>query len=95
MARFCFLGAVSGLDVQFQNVGMEGGNVRDLMDSLKLCKKLIFRVPRQAGRNQVFSVMRNPRRQASRACSAHNTPATRSHGARHARSCGTTRSASA
>ena len=54
MARFCFLRVVSGLDVQFQNVGMEGGNVQDLMDSLKLCKKLIFRVPRQAGRNQVF-----------------------------------------
>ena len=50
----CFPEAVSGPDVQSQNTGMEEGNVRDQMDSLKLCRKLIIRVLGQAGRNQVF-----------------------------------------
>ena len=52
----CFPGAVSGPDVQSQNTGMKGGNVRDQMDSPKLCRKLIFQVLGKVGRNQVFWV---------------------------------------
>ena len=36
MAWFWFPGAVSGSDVQSQDFGIEGGNVRDRMDSPKL-----------------------------------------------------------
>ena len=65
MAWFCFPGAVSGLDVQSQNFGMEGGNVRDRMDSPKLCRKLRFRILGKAGHNQVFWVASQPGRHAS------------------------------
>ena len=56
MAHFWFPGAVSGADVQSQNFGIEGGNVWDPMDSPNYAEKLIFRVPGQASRDQVFWV---------------------------------------
>ena len=37
-----FIEVMRGLDVQFQNFRIEGGNVRDRMNSLELCRKLIF-----------------------------------------------------
>ena len=56
---------MNGLGVQSQNFGIDGGNVRDLMDSPKLFKKLSFRVPGQAGHDKVFWAATKPGREAS------------------------------
>ena len=67
---------MNGPGDQSQNFGIDGGNVWDQMHSSKLCRKLIFWVPRQVGSDQVFWVATQ---QDGRPAvpNAHGTPVTR------------------
>ena len=84
MTWFWFPGVVNGPGVQSQDFGIDGGNIRNQVHNLKLCRKLIFQVLGQLGRD--------PARKAGQPRATRKTCRPRAQHARHAQSHGVTRS---